>query len=223
MEIQPEYSAQGMHSRPNPLVQPTLELLITEKRFGMKSNIKLIDLGCGKLRHLDICMQFAKQVVLVDTERQIENVQKYGNMTCTMSQYVQALKNKHCVIEIQKFDNFKVQNHLADIILSVAVMDVILKESRKQMALAAYRNLRPGGYFVVIVPRNDSSILVNCKQDNKYQDGYVFKNRGHNNLTFYTNYRDPSRLKKMLVDSGFVLIEDRTLFRQLCFVLQKSN
>lgn len=144
-------------------------------------------------------------------------------MTCTMSQYVESVKTKDVVIELQKIDDFKVQDHRADIILSIAVMDVVLKEARAQMTLAAYQNLRPGGYFLVIVPRNDSSILVNCRQDNKYQDGFVFRNRGHDSLTFYINYRDPSLLSKLLTDNGFALIENRSVFRQICFILQKPH
>lgn len=222
-EIHPENSAQGTHSKPNPLVHSTLELLTSEKRFGLRPKIKLIDLGCGKLRHLDICMRFSKHIILVDTERQIEKIQKFGDMTCTMSQYVEAVKNKDCVIEIQKIDDFEVKDHRADIILSIAVMDVVLREARAQITSSAYKNLRPGGYFVVIAPRNDSSILINCRQDNKYQDGFVFRNRGHDSLTFYTNYRDPSLLSKLLTDKGFSLIENLSVFRQICFILQKPH
>lgn len=75
IQIHSEYSTQGTNSKPNPLVQSTLELLTSEKRFDLKPKNKLIDLGCGKLRHLDICMRFAKHIVLVDTARQIEKVQ----------------------------------------------------------------------------------------------------------------------------------------------------
>lgn len=220
-EIHPENSAQGRHSKSNPLVQTTLELLMSEKRFGLKPRIKLVDLGCGRLRHLDICTRFAKHIILVDTARQIEKVQKFGDATCTMSQYVEAIRSRNCIIEIRKIDDFEVQDHYADVVLSIAVMDVVLKEARTQMTLAAYQNLRPGGYFVVIVPRNDSSILVNCRQDNRYQDGFVFRNRGHDTLTFYTNYRDPSPLIKLLTDNGFALVEDLSVFRQICLILQK--
>ena len=219
--ITSEYSAQGMHSKANPLVQSTLNLLTTNKQFRLKSNLKIVDMGCGKLRHLNFFTQYAKNIVLVDTAWQIERVQKFGDMTCTMSQYIETLKNKNCKFEIHKIDDFEVQNHCADIVVSTAVMDVVLKKARKQIASAAYQNLRPGGYFVVIVPRNDSSILVRCKQENKYQDGFVFKNRGNNIRTFYTNYRDHSKLIKLLANSGFTLIDDLSVYRQVCVILQK--
>jgi phospholipid N-methyltransferase len=221
LEIHPENSAQGTNSRPNPFVQPILERLATEKQFTLRPKVKLVDLGCGKLRHLEICRGFAKHIVLVDTKTQIERVQKFGNMNCTMKQYIDSIESSALKIDIVTIEEFERQHHNADIVLSVAVMDVVLKDARTQMMQAAFRNLRAGGYFIVIVPRNDSSLLVNCKATNKYQDGFVFRNRGHEALTFYTNFRDPSALLRLLADYGFELLEDYSVFRQICWILQR--
>lgn len=222
-QIFPENSAQGTNSKGNPFVRPILESLTGEKRFGLRQRVQLVDLGCGKLRHLRTCMEFAGDIILVDTKRQIERVQRFAEMFCTMSQYVDSVVTDGFKIAIQTIDAFEEQQHNVDIVLSVAVMDVVLKKARAQMIRASMKNLRPGGYFVVIVPRNDSSILVNCKDSNRFEDGYVFRNRGHDNLTFYTNFRDPSSLLKMLKRNGFSLVEDRSVFRQICYLLQKPR
>ncbi len=219
--ICPENSAQGTNSKPNPLVRPVLEKLTNDKRFVLKRNIKIADLGCGKLRHLAICREFSKHILLIDTKLQIERTQKFAGLPATMSQYVESLGDRGTRVRIVDINDFEKQQNNADIVLSVAVMDVVIQDARIRMARAAFRNLRPGGYFVVIVPRNDSSILVNCRQDNRFEDGFLFRNRGHDNLTFYTNFRDTRLLLDLLNESGFHLVEDISVFRQVCFILRK--
>lgn len=221
LEIEAEYSAQATLSKPNPLVREVFKLLATEKRFGLKRPGKVVDLGCGKLRHLQICTEYFKYIVLVDTKKQIARKQKFGGMICTMTEYAASLSGLGKKLEIQTIEDFESQHHNAEVILSAAVMDVVLKTARVQMINAAFRNLRPGGYFVIIIPRNDSSILTRCQEKNRYEDGYVFKNRGQFHLTFYTNYRDHNSLVHQLTSKGFNLVEDFSVYRHVCLVLQR--
>jgi len=222
LEIYSENSAQGTTSKPNPFVQPVLEELVTNKRYGLNRNIKLVDLGCGKLRHFDICKRLVKQIILVDTKKQIERVQKFASGNCTMRQYVDSTnEDGDITISVLPIEEFERQKLNADIVLSVAVMDAVLKDARSLITRSAFQNLRSGGFFVVIVPRNDSSLLVNCKETNRYQDGFVFRNRGHDTLTFYANFRDPVPLMTIMTENGFDLLENLSVFRQLCWILKK--
>jgi len=182
---------------------------------------KVVDLGCGKLRHLPVCAKYFKHIVLVETKKQITREQKFGGVTYTMADYVASLKSLGQKLKIQSIDDFESQHHMADVAVSVAVMDVVLKTARVQMINAAFRNLRPGGYFVIIIPRNDSSILTRCQEKNRYEDGYVFKNRGQFHLTFYTNYRDHNSMVHQLTSKGFNLVEDFSVYRHVCLVLQR--
>lgn len=224
LEIRPENSAQATNRRPNPLVEPILKKLTSDDRYGMtETSVRLVDLGCGKLRHLDLCAKFSDHLLLVDTRMQIERIQKFAGVDIRMADFVESLDKLNTEIDIQPINDFGEQSADADVVLCVAVMDVVVKATRVRLAEAAFSNLRRGGYFVVIVPRNDSSILVRCTEDNAFEDGFVFRRGKHNYLTFYTNYRDGSRLLSILEDIGFRLLEDLSVYRQLCFVLEKPG
>src|SRR5581483_3422778 len=184
-------------------------------------NPMIIDLGCGKLRHLKICRDFSDNIILVDTKEQIERKQKFGDTTATMAEYVKATQDGKVKIDIVETEAFTKKKYNADIVLNVAVMDVVPKKVRSSLVDATYNNLRANGYCILIIPRNDSSILINCRRENKYEDGHIFKNRGHNDFTFYTNFRDPSPLLRVLTHRGFKLIEDLSIYRQICLILQK--
>jgi hypothetical protein len=220
-KIQPEYSSQGTTSKPNPFVKIVLDKLINEKRYGLKGQLKIVDLGCGKLRHLNILNNYSKHVILVDTKVQIDRVQKLGNMTGTIKQYLQNIDLPGAAIKVIETRSFELQSNKVDVILSIAVMDVVLMYDRIQMTKAAFNNLRSGGFFVVIIPRNDSATLINCTKENQYEDGFVLKNRGHNIFTFYKNYWDINNLLELFIGNGFHLVDNLSVFRHVCLILQK--
>jgi len=87
------------------------------------------------------------------------------------------------------------------------------------MAKAAYRNLRDNGLYVVILPRNDSSIIRRCTESNRYQDGHVFSHHGV--ATFYVNFDDQSVLIRLLQRLGFRLLHDLSNYRQVCLIFVK--
>lgn len=219
IKIHSEYSAQGTNSKPNPMVLPVLEKLTGSEIYGLNHKITLVDIGCGKLRHLEICKKFAKNLILVDTKEQIERQQKFKGSITTMAEYVRKIKGPN--IKIIETGTFAIQNNNADLILCVAVMDVVQKNIRSYLAKSAFNNLKINGYFVVIIPRNDSSILENCHDENRFEDGFIFKNRGHKDSTFFINYKDSSHLLKMFTNIGFDLLEDLSVYRQICFILKK--
>jgi len=216
--LRTENSAQGTKSKPNPFVKLTLETLTKDKNSGLDANIKLVDLGCGKLRHLEISSHYAKKITLVDTNYQVERLQKFDGTTNTMQGYISSLK---CNATIVTIDEFSQQNNNIDVILNVAVMDAVLSKTRRFLAKSARRNLRKHGYFIVIVPRNDASILINCTLKNRYQDGYMISKKGTDFKTFYSNFRESTALHKLITTCGFDLYKDFSNYRQICWIFQK--
>ena len=187
---------------------------------GKKDSLKVVDLGCGKLRHLNILCDLFNNIILVDTKFQIERKQKLGELFGTLSEYINKLGcNRN--IQIVETNAFSKSNVNADIVLSIAVMGVVIRDSRTSMALSAYSNLKDDGYLLVITPRNDSATLINCKSENMYEDGYYFRNRGSGVYTFYTNYKDHTKLITIFTDVGFNLVEDFSTSRQVCLIFNK--
>jgi len=217
----PENSAQGTNTKPNPFVRFTLELLTKKGAHNLRKKPKIVDLGCGKLRHLKILTAFTNNIILVDTNHQINRVQKFEGTLSTMKDYVKKTYTTQR-IRILGIDEFEDRNENADIIYSVAVMDAVLKKSRVQIVNSACSNLRHMGFFVVIVPRNDSSILEHCKIENKFEDGYFIRNRGQKKYTFYANFRDHLPLLHIIQSKCFKLIHDNSTFRHICWIFQKT-
>jgi len=216
--LRSENSAQGTKSKPNPFVKLTLKMLTKDKNSGLNANIKLVDLGCGKLRHLETYTPYAKKIILVDTKYQVERLQKFDGIANSMQGYISSLKSNATIVTI---DEFSRQKNNADIVINVAVMDAVLSKTRTFLVKSAYRNLRKHGYFVVIVPRNDASILINCSADNRYQDGHLISKKGTDFKTFYSNFRDSTALNKLITNCGYKSYKDYSIYRQICWIFQK--
>lgn len=219
--ISPENSAQGTTSKPNPFVEKALDRLIATKPVLDGRTMRLADLGCGRLRHLRVLLCYSNDILLVDTKKQIERIQVYAGTKCSMMEYVKPIDASQRHLRIETIDIFEQQENELDVVLSIAVFDVVLKKERIRMIRAAYRNLHTGGYLVVIVPRNNSSMLEYCTSENRLQDGYISRNRGNGPYTFYTNYRDIAPLVGLLSNEGFAVIEDLSVFRNVCLIAQR--
>jgi hypothetical protein len=140
-----------------------------------------------------------------------------------MDEYIKAACPPHIEAIIRPAQTFVDEYWNADFAICVAVMDVVLPADRISITAAAFQNLRDGGYFSVIVPRNDSSIIKRCNDGNRFMDGHVFKNRGHQQRTFYTNYRNQQELIQMGERAGFELIRDQSIYRQVSLIFQKPH
>lgn len=58
-------------------------------------------------------------------------------------------------------------------VFNICTFDVVMSETRIEMLEAARQNMKEGGNFILIIPRNDSSIICRCKDDNKLLQGCV--------------------------------------------------
>lgn len=214
IEIKTEYSTQPFGQKPNPMVEKSIRYLA--EKNGYCEDSKIADQGCGALRHLRELMKYYNYIYMVDTELQINRSREIEGKKTTIKEYINGLKIPNKTFELMSNKEFLRANLGLDAIFNLCTFDVVLPETRKEMLKAAEKNLRKGGCFVLIVPRNDSSILCRCKKENMYADGHYFKNRGA--YTFYTNFRDHNGLINMASEYNLELIEDISIYRHVCLV-----
>jgi len=214
IEIKPEYSTQPFGQKPNPMVKKAIEYLAYKRGFGADN--KVADQGCGALRHLRTFIEYYNELYLVDTEYQINRSGKIEGDRTSIIEYINNLKVQKGKLKLLSSKEFLRTNLELDAIFNICTFDVVPPETRKEMLEAATRNLIKGGYFVLIVPRNDSSILCRCKKGNKYSDGYCFKHHGV--YTFYTNFRAFKGLVDMASELNLEVLEDLSIYRQVCLL-----
>jgi len=179
------------------------------------------DQGCGRLRHLRQLLKAFERITLVDTPLQLGRRMRIDGTIQTIPEYVRGLsrseRKRICIMTTTEFEAAGLN---LDAILSVCTFDVVPKHTRTEMAKAARRNLKKNGVYVVIVPRNDSSITRRCTDANRYLDGHIFLHHGI--ASFYVNFRDHTLLIRFLERLGFRLLCDLSNYRQVCLLLSKK-
>lgn len=217
IRLSPEDSAQGMRARINRLVAPTIEMAgqVLEQAPRM-----VVDQGCGRLRHFHLLAKSCSELVLVDTERQLSRRQMIGSSRQTIRDAVGAGSVHLARVRVLNTDEFTKSRLEADLVVSVNVFDVIPPLARAAALTSAAVNLRVGGLYAVIVPRNDTSITSRCRPDNRYADGHVFR-RG-STATFYRNFADYRSLVRRMERSGLDVIHDGSSHRYVWLLLRKQ-
>lgn len=222
IEINSAYSAQPSIARPNPLVSLAIKHILENALVaGDSKRLRVADQGCGKLRHLTIlCLHF-NTIYLIDTEFQLNRSQRlFGLDGTNIKKYISGVKMSGKKLTVFSKLDFDSSTLNLDIVFNICVFDVEVPKTRKVMVSAAYKNLKKDGLYVVIIPRNDQSILVRCNTKNRYLDGHFFQHHGVS--TFYKNYRDTKPLIQSLARQGFVLEADLSVYRQICLILRKG-
>lgn len=220
--IRSENSAQGMTAKPNPFVEVSIALLIENhlrKRTSHSANIA--DQGCGKLRHLKVLLKYFSKVVVVDTALQLTRTQELGGDRTTVEDDVAKLRRRYPHLRVMTNQTFARSTLGLDIIFNVCVFDVVLPGTRRELVGSAYRNLRTGGLYCVIVPRNDQSITRRCVPSARYKDGYAFRRNGFS--TFYKNFDDSGEIANLLRRAGFEEVADLSRYRQICLIAQRPR
>lgn len=219
-----ELSAQATKFTPNPLVRESLEIINNNGNLytGNTKNPLIIDYGCGKLRHLDILRDYSDNIVLVDTKAQIEKQQKFAGKTTCMEDYLEGLSLEKDSIQVIKRKKFIESDIPADIIFSVNVLDVVLESTRIEIIQSISSHLKPNGIAVLIIPRNISSILQRCNQENAYQDGHIFK-RGNDIYTFYRNFNKLDSIFKKLKNANLKIEKNLSKYRYAHLLARKSS
>jgi len=184
-------------------------------------NLSAADQGCGRLRHLPIIRRFFDNIYLVDTQFQLGRRQiLFGTHDISIPEYISTIKTGKKRVTVMSNQEFALSRLHLDVIFNICVFDVNIPKTRKDLISAAHRNLKRNGVFILIIPRNDQSILVRCTAENKYSDGHVF--RHHGIYTFYRNYRETAQLIRYLSEYGFTLFADLSVYRQICLIFIKK-
>jgi len=159
-------------------------------------------------------------VVLIDTEEQLRRLQVLGGLRTTVRKFVKQLRlprgKRVLVVGAPQFARLRLG---LDVVFNVATMDVVLPEARKSMIRDAHRNLRKGGRYALVVPRNDTSILRRCSATNRYQDGHAFSHHGVH--TFYRNFTSQHELIDCAVAAGFELEADLSRHKQIGLLFRR--
>jgi SAM-dependent methyltransferase len=182
---------------------------------GDASCLRGADHGCGHLRHYETLARIASELFLVDTEEQLTRVHVDGDASFTVRDFVSShSKPRGPAVVATNAETFASTRLGLDLVVSVAVLDVVPPMDREKIIRAISRNLRKGGLFLLIVPRNDHSILVRCTDENKYYDGHVFQHHGIE--TFYCNHRSEAPLMRLCERYRLSAVLDLSRYRQLC-------
>jgi hypothetical protein len=218
VNLRPEYSAQRRSHPPNPALFHAIEVIQTLR--GSKRLGKVADLGCGKLRHFDLLIRFADELFLVDTQNQISANHEDLGKSYTVLQVAEKAGKRGRKVHAIATEAFAKGKLGLDVIFCIAVFDVVPQHTRRSLIESAVGNLAKHSAFVVIAPRNDSTILRRCRPDNAYADGHVFRNHGA--YTFFHNFKKYEDIIKDCRKVGLSLIKDLSRYRQVC-LLFKSN
>jgi len=211
--IRPELSAQGIRKRPNPMLASVLQELGT-LGFMRSSSPLVVDCGCGQLRHAEMLLSLSSRLVLVDTPYQLDSAHDFLGQKRTIRLFVKHTWPRER-ISIMSTDEFYGSALNADVVFSINVLDVVPARTRSAMLRACLRNLRRGGIFVAIVPRNDAWTQRICTPQASYHDGYIFQHpRGH---TYYRNWSGDS-LAQFIKRRGFRVVKDLSIYRQACLL-----
>ncbi len=213
-----EFSAQRRSHPPNPKVSQAIGFL--SEIIGGHILGVVADVGCGKLRHYRILLNAAKILLLVDTERQMAAIHHDGKSSYTIPEVARSARKRGRSVYALTIQQFRGGRQLVDVALCAAVFDVIVRDKRQEIIRSVSERLKPSGYFVVIIPRNDSTITRRFFEENKYKDGHVFSHHGLQ--TFFCNFERYTTVIADCEDVGLELLRDLSSYRQVCLIFRKE-
>jgi SAM-dependent methyltransferase len=177
----------------------------------------VVDCGCGQLRNTHVLLSLSSRLVLVDTACQLESEHNFLGEKMRVAAYVKRTwPEEH--ISVMSVSEFNASRLQADVVFSINVLDVVPAKTRAAVLRASLRNLRDGGIFVAVVPRNDGWTLRICTPQSRYNDGYIFPHA--HGYTYYRNWSGDS-LALIIKRHGFRLVKDLSIYRQVCLLGEK--
>jgi SAM-dependent methyltransferase len=213
-----EFSAQRRSHPPNPALKKALATVV--ELTGSADLGPVADIGCGKLRHYKMLGRRAERLFLVDTERQMAAVHRDGKAHYTIPKIAAQARARGREVYAHTAQEFGLLPITVDLVCCVAVFDVVTRQSRQAITVLAANKLVANGHFVVIIPRNDSTITRRCSTKNQYKDGHVFNHHGLQ--TFFCNFERHASVVNDCSKTGFSLVRDLSSYRQVCLIFRKT-
>ena len=209
-----------MSAPPNPAVSRAITALTNDRGKPLK-DLRIADQGCGKLRHYKLLRPLARELYLVDTKDQLDKPHADRRVTYTVRQFAtQASRRNNLRVIALPATDFQQSTLDLDLVFSIAVCDVIPSRIRRTIIADASGNLKPHGYFVLIVPRNDVSITSRCTNHNRHDDGHAFAHHGIH--TFYRNFSSTKPLINQCRRNDLLVVDDLSVYRQICIIFTKE-
>jgi SAM-dependent methyltransferase len=218
-KIVSEFSAQRRSHPRNPALNKAVAVL-RELRAGRNLG-SVADVGCGKLRHYGIFAELSTTLFLVDTKTQMGTTHRDRSRSYTIPDVAASARQNRRAVYAVTFEEFSAMRAQIDVAFAVAVFDVVTRENRREIIHSVSHALRREGYFVVIIPRNDSTITRRCLRDNRYKDGHVFTHHGLQ--TFFCNFATYRSVINDCAHVGCELRLDLSTYRQVCLIFYKRR
>lgn len=168
----------------------------------------MVDLGCGRLRNLDILLKHFPDVTLVDTELQCARI----------SNLIPHQKPIRLLTTVE----FEKSRSLYEAIFLISVLHVIDKPPiRTKIIQLAESKLRNGGYLIVDVPTGEAYYRRRCTLENTHGDGWVMGTGAVR--TFYRSY-SASKLDKLItVNTGLTLFKKLSVDHHIIRIWQRTR
>lgn len=171
-------------------------------------DLSVVDLGCGRLRNLQILSTYFSNIILVDTIMQCERL---IHARCDFK--------GNTLIDCESFENGSDEY---DIIFLICVLHIIPTVSdRENLLKLAYSKLKPGGFLVVDVPQGEQYYKSKMIPENRINDGYLL-GKGFKR-TFYKNYHAKELDDFITKDDKFEMYIKKYFDKHLTRIFQKRD
>jgi 2-polyprenyl-3-methyl-5-hydroxy-6-metoxy-1,4-benzoquinol methylase len=186
---------------------------------SLSPRVDCLDLGCGKLRYTVPLARRTKSVAAVDSQVQVERVQRLSRETCSVRDYVRRyLPNTKVYGSEEK--GWKLQRY--DVVICTNVLSAIpCRNTRKKLLKGARQCLKSSGHFLLTTQFRNShfkSWKTNPKA-RPYMDGFIVSSR--RGTSFY-GLLDAKDLEALCCACG-LHIEKSGHVGELAYVLATRN
>ena len=206
LEIRSENAAKPMAQASRPLTRWLME---------MEPVHSALDFGCGKLRYSRYIAKRSKEITLVDSQIQLDRIQRIGGRLTTVRTYAERNWPGCRVFTAEAFGS---DTQRYDFILCANVLSAIPDRSMQSNALLRMgAALRQKGCCLFVTQFRNSyfKALLNSPKAMSHLDGWIIRT-GRGN--FYYGMLDKSRLIGLVVANG-LSVKDAWVDGQSAYVL----
>lgn len=198
--------------------QPDKKFLSIIKQYCEKKRV--LDYGCGKLRHSLHIYEWANRLLCVDSSEQLNRIQTINDKQTSVLDYIEKHLPKASAITIE--DYYSKDDMTFDVIICSNVFSAIPDYMIREKILDSFaKNITEEGVIIISIQYRNSYFKnyeqrINCE---RFLDGWIIN--GKNGTSFY-GIIEPERMinlclkhnlsliKRFNYDGSYVLILDKT-------------